>query len=152
MEISQTAELHPEDVGLFREVEKAAFAVARHFHLPLKIIEPKRRPHPGGTTGVCYLGEGRCGIVFRFRIGEKWYPKPLSKEQVFDTVAHELSHLRYPSHSEMQRKFQKQILELLLVVDYDRQYSLGKLKQMCYYKGLSTSGDKKTLARRLLNG
>lgn len=35
-------------------------------------------------------------------------------------------------------------------VDYDRQYSLNELAKMCKDKGLSTSGDKKTLARRLI--
>lgn len=36
------------------------------------------------------------------------------------------------------------------VVDYDRRFSLGELRQMCKEKGLGTSGDKKTLARRLI--
>ena len=36
------------------------------------------------------------------------------------------------------------------VVDYDRRYSLEELKQMCKDKGVSNSGDKKTLARRLI--
>lgn len=35
-------------------------------------------------------------------------------------------------------------------IDYDRHYSLEELRQMCSSKGLSASGDKKTLARRLI--
>lgn len=36
------------------------------------------------------------------------------------------------------------------VVDYDKEYTLTELKRMCEAKGLLTSGDKKTLARRLI--
>ena len=41
-------------------------------------------------------------------------------------------------------------MSLKSAIDYDRQYSLGELRQKCKDKGLSTSGDKKTLAKRLL--
>lgn len=36
------------------------------------------------------------------------------------------------------------------VVEYDRGHTLGELREMCQSKGLTVSGDKKTLARRLI--
>ncbi len=36
------------------------------------------------------------------------------------------------------------------VVDYDRNHSLEELRKMCRDKGVTVSGDKKTLARRLI--
>ncbi|MBA7701810.1 hypothetical protein ES703_110556 [subsurface metagenome] len=38
------------------------------------------------------------------------------------------------------------------VIDYDRNHSLKELKTMAAEAGLSTSGDKKTLAKKLLGG
>jgi len=42
--------------------------------------------------------------------------------------------------------------ELENVVDYDRHFSLEELRQMCKERELPISGDKKTLARRLIGG
>jgi len=38
------------------------------------------------------------------------------------------------------------------VIDYDRDHSLKQLRAMAAEVGLSTSGDKKTLAKKLLGG
>jgi hypothetical protein len=51
---------------------------------------------------------------------------------------------------ESYQKYQEAMKEKPSVVDYDRRYTLTELQQMCRDKGLSTSGDKKTLARRLI--
>lgn len=38
------------------------------------------------------------------------------------------------------------------IIDYDRDHSLKELRAMAAEAGLSTSGDKKTLAKKLLGG
>lgn len=99
--------LHPDDLTRFHWVRVLAFRAASHFDLPLKVFEPKRRPLGDGAGGVCYVNEGRCAVVFRYKNhatdGGRWFPDPISFAWILETTAHELAHLRHPNHSPLHK-------------------------------------------------
>ena len=94
--------LHPDDAPLWRSVERLAWAIADQEGLPLRAVEPKRRPLADGAMGLCYCHERRIAIRIRCKDrvedGGKWWKQPDSWDDIVWTVAHELAHLRYPDH------------------------------------------------------
>jgi hypothetical protein len=91
-------EPHPDDAAFLDELTDVAFEVAGRLDLPLHVVEHKRRPHPGGRTGLCYWQEGRVSLVLRWREGSKWWSHPWDPVDVWCTLAHELAHLKEPNH------------------------------------------------------
>jgi len=91
---------HPDDAAFLEELTEVAFEVARRLGLPLRTVEHKRRPHPGGRTGLCYWQEGRVSLVLRWRDGSDWWPHPWDPVDVWCTLAHELAHLSEPNHGQ----------------------------------------------------
>jgi hypothetical protein len=89
---------HPDDHATMCRVGEIARQAAHVFGLPLRTVEHKRRPHPGGTTGLCYPDEGRISILVRYREGKLWWSKPLVMREILHTTAHELAHLRHADH------------------------------------------------------
>ena len=96
-ELIEKGYLHKKDKEDFELVCKMAYRIANAFNLDLKVFEPKRRPHPYGAWGLCYVAEKRIGVVFRHKEKGKWLDK-LSIEKVIETTCHELAHLRHPNH------------------------------------------------------
>jgi len=94
----KVGEAHPEDVGLLMEIQEAGLAAAEMFDLPLKVVEHKRRPNPGGALGVCYTKERRIGIAIRLREGSIWQDERLPASSFWDALAQQLAYLRYPQH------------------------------------------------------
>lgn len=91
-------EPHPDDAAFLAEITDVAFEVARRLALPLREVEHKRRPHPGGTLGRCYSREGRVALVLRWRERGSWWQEPCHPMTVWGTLAHELAHLKEDGH------------------------------------------------------
>ncbi len=89
---------HPDDAAFLKELTEVAFEAAGELGLPLRVVEHKRRPHPGGRTGLCYWQEGRVSLVLRWREGSVWWSRPYDPVDVWCTLAHELAHLAEPNH------------------------------------------------------
>jgi hypothetical protein len=94
-------QIHPSDVALMQKVEEIAVRTAQRFGLCLTRVEHKRRPHPGGASGLCYCQRGVVAVVLRYREGKVWWKRRLSDWAIFRTLAHELAHLKDSSHSEV---------------------------------------------------
>ncbi len=97
-------EPHPDDAAFLEELTEVAFEVAGRLGLPLRVVEHKRRPHPGGRTGLCYWQEGRVSLVLRYRERSEWWTRPCDPVDVWCMLAHELAHLADPNHG---RKFKE---------------------------------------------
>jgi hypothetical protein len=91
-------EPHREDAAFLAELTEVAFEVAGRFGLPLCVVEHKRRPHPGGASGLCYCRKGRVSLALRWRESSEWWPHPRDPGDVWCTLAHELAHLKEPNH------------------------------------------------------
>lgn len=102
--------IHPDDILLFQEVSKVARQVARHYELPLRSIEgfPMPKKDMADWMGDC-SHTGVIRIVLRCTVDGEWCDAPLSPPEVWDTVAHELAHLRYMDHGEEFWKFQVEL-------------------------------------------
>jgi len=92
-------ELHPADIRLFKTVKDAMRYVAKEYHLPLKSVSPMPRPELGNNFGHCDP-TGDIQIVLRSMTNGKWDDEPFHEDEVWDTAAHELAHLRYSGHGD----------------------------------------------------
>lgn len=98
-------QLHPRDVRLWREVVRIGIDTARAFKLPLFSISPSNTGDCNGTDdyrsayGWCNPGTGCINIVPRFRTADDagWLQRR-TKEDILQTLAHELAHLRVRGH------------------------------------------------------
>lgn len=111
--------LHEDDRETFDRCKVIACETAELFKLDLKVFEPKRRPHPGCTEGLCYYEEHRISVVFRFRLKAKWFSTPLALKEILDTVGHELAHLRYPGHGKEFKDLANRIISYIMETYYN---------------------------------
>lgn len=91
--------IHPDDILLFTEVVAAMRRVARKYGLPLRNISGYPMPKLGfaDRMGDCnYSGDIR--LVLRCTENGQWCQDPISPDEVWDTAAHELTHLRHMNH------------------------------------------------------
>lgn len=104
------ATLHPDDVLFFNEVRTAMRRVARNYQLALRSVEPLPMPKTSmaDRMGDC-TGIGDIRLVMRCTVDGEWCDAPLSPAEVWETAAHELSHLRHMNHG---HAFQEFLLEL----------------------------------------
>jgi len=104
--------LHPDDVEVMKEATVVALGLAKKIGEPV-MVEPKRRPLADAALGLCNPEQKLISIVLRFRNrsedGGGWWPKPLSKQEVFLTVAHEVAHLRFANHGPEFRDLERQL-------------------------------------------
>jgi hypothetical protein len=92
--------LHVEDVPLFAKIQDAMKTVASNYRLRLTSIEPMTMPATGmaDRLGEC-SHDGRIRLVLRCTVNGEWCDAPMSPDEVWDTAAHELAHLRFFDHS-----------------------------------------------------
>lgn len=107
--------LHPDDTIRYMQVLLIAREAVRELGLPDPDITPEPFPswaHEQGRFGCCWsdhggsqLGRenpttkrGRIHIVLRFQNEKGEWLGPLPAHEVFDTLAHELAHLRHNNH------------------------------------------------------
>ena len=105
--------LHPDDYLIYMKALLLAREGAAHFGLRLQALEPFPKgtletEYERGVYGRCY-GTGLIHIAFRYTTAEgKWLGR-LPEHEIFDTVAHELAHLRYMNHGDGFKKFYREI-------------------------------------------
>jgi predicted metal-dependent hydrolase len=106
--------LHPDDFALYCEAVRLAKRLASSIGKEIKIFEAKRRPAPCSAIGLCYYKEKRIAITFRYRHykqdGGRWWPQPLEKKTIMETVAHEVAHLVHPDHGKEFRELEKELI------------------------------------------
>lgn len=106
--------LHPDDLLFFQEVEHAMRRVAKNYDLPLRSITPLPMPVKGMADRLGDCGAtGDIRLVLRCTIDGEWCNEPMSPEQVWDTAAHELSHLRHFNHGLAFQTFHAELLEAM---------------------------------------
>ena len=105
--------IHGDDIDFYNQCKEYAFKLSDSIQGDLKDFEPKRRPSSGGAEGLCYTDEKRISIVFRFRDEGKWFNRPLSKNEVLRTVAHEVAHLIHANHSKEFRALEKDLINVI---------------------------------------
>lgn len=107
--------LHQDDRAVWDRLVAHAAALADRYKLHVQTVEPKRRPHPGGHTGICYVDEARIAIVLRFREGKRWFAHPREYTQIRATLAHELAHLvaGCNNHSDLFYQFEEEFLKFI---------------------------------------
>lgn len=124
--------IHPDDILLFTEVSSAMKRVAKEYGLSLRSIKGFPMPKVGmaDRMGDCN-GSGDIRLVLRCTENGEWCDAPLDPEEVWDTAAHELAHLRHMNHSHLFFEFYE---ELLVAIKNQRQDHkkkiLGKLAKM----------------------
>lgn len=94
-------EIHPDDILIFQEVSAAMRIVAKNYDLEIKSIRGLPFPRKGmfDRLGDCSV-DGNIRLVLRCTVDGKWEDAPCSPDQIWDTGAHELAHLRYFDHGQ----------------------------------------------------
>lgn len=125
-------QLHPDDVVFFLEVSAAMRRVAKKYDLPLRSITPLPMPESGlaDRLGDC-SASGEIRLVMRATVNGAWCEHPRSPESVWNTAAHELSHLRYMNHGVQFNEFWSELhLALRNQQEDHRDKIIGKLVKM----------------------
>src|SRR3990172_7081848 len=91
--------IYPDDVLFFTEVSQAMRNVAKKYELPLQSITSLPMPKAGmaDRMGDC-SHSGNIRLVLRCTENGQWCDAPMSPQEVWDTAAHELAHLRHMNH------------------------------------------------------
>jgi hypothetical protein len=105
--------LHPDDVALFVKTRDVAFAVARRYALPLRGFNPMPDPEAPAETGLCAIRAKVIWITYRFKVGGQWLETPRAERDVWQTVAHELAHLRVKAHDWRLAEFEEELSEAI---------------------------------------
>ena len=84
------------DLPIWRLVETTAWRHSCLQRLPLKVFEPSRYPISNTFFGHCWPHDGTVRMALRWRHAKTgaWHRHPLPAEQIVNTLAHELAHLR----------------------------------------------------------
>ena len=106
--------IHPDDVLFFNEVVVAMRTLAKRYHLPLKSVTGGHMPAIGVADflGKCHHN-GDIEIVLRATVDGEFCEHPISPAQVWETVAHELAHLKHFNHGKEFDLFRIELLEAL---------------------------------------
>lgn len=106
----QNLPVHPDDLIFFNEVAEVMRTVAKLYDLPLRSITGYPMPQKGmaNRLGDCsHTGDIR--MVLRCTVNGVWCEAPLSPDEVWDTAAHELSHLRHFNHGKAFQEFEEEM-------------------------------------------
>jgi len=106
--------LYSDDKGMFDKVVELANRLIKLLDSSYSCtIEPKRRPTPGNAIGLCYQGN-RIAILIRYkdsvRNGSTWHSERLSDKTIFETVAHEIAHLKHFNHGSEFKKLEQELI------------------------------------------
>lgn len=128
--------MHPDDLLFFHEVTGAMRIVARQYQLPLRSIDFLPMPEAGmvDRMGEC-THDGHIRLVLRCTVDGQWCEHPLSPNEVWDTAAHELAHLKHFDHGESFHTLRLELLTALTNKRNDtpesyRDKIIGKLVKM----------------------
>jgi hypothetical protein len=103
--------LHPDDVLLFHEVAAAMRRVARRYDLALAAVTGHPKPdYRTSPLGDCSR-DGHIRLVLRGQAAGQWDAEPRRPEDVWDTAAHELAHLRHHNHGVAFQEFEEEMRE-----------------------------------------
>lgn len=108
-----TLNLHPDDYLLFARVCIIGREVAEHFGLRLNSIQPfpadrMTREYEHGVYGRCYTSTGDIHIGIRYQSKGAWLGR-LPEYEIYETLAHELAHLRVPRHDKTFWDFYREV-------------------------------------------
>ncbi|CAB4190038.1 hypothetical protein UFOVP1196_27 [uncultured Caudovirales phage] len=101
--------LHADDVLLFTEIRTAMEMVARKYTLPLRSIEPLPSPeYSHSPLGDC-SHDGNIRLVLRGMKDGIWDVDARREQDVWDTAAHELAHLKHFNHGVAFHEFEEEM-------------------------------------------
>lgn len=101
--------LHPDDVLFFHEVVATMKRVAKHYDLPLRTIAPVPEPEfATSSLGYC-SATGDITLTLRGMRNGVWDEEPRREEDVWNTAAHELAHLRHFNHGVAFQEFDEEL-------------------------------------------
>jgi hypothetical protein len=106
--------IHPDDLLFFHEVANAMKNVAKAYHLNLKSITHYKMPERGMSDrmGQC-TASGDISLVLRCTVNGVWCDEPMSPDEVWDTAAHELAHLKHMNHGLEFQEFRLELAQAL---------------------------------------
>lgn len=103
------APIHANDLRLLKTVTDAMEYVAKEYGLPLKSVRPSDdAEYATANLGTCSKS-GDIQITFRGKTGGVWEEKALPEQEVWDTAAHELAHLRHFDHGVEFHEFEMEL-------------------------------------------
>jgi hypothetical protein len=110
-----TLNLHPDDLLFFNEVAAAMRRVAARYELPLRTVSAFPMPASGmaGCKGDCATWSGDIRLVMRCTVDGVFCDEPRTPSEVWETAAHELSHLRHPNHGAAFQSFRLELSQAL---------------------------------------
>ena len=121
--------IYPDDVLFFTEVSQAMRNVAKKYELPLQSITSLPMPKAGmaDRMGDC-SHSGNIRLVLRCTENGQWCDAPMSPQEVWDTAAHELAHLRHMNHGIAFQEFYDELCDAISNQQIDhKQKVLDKL-------------------------
>ncbi|MEN6605890.1 MAG: hypothetical protein ABFD60_01505 [Bryobacteraceae bacterium] len=105
--------LHPDDVLLFHEIAAAMRQVSKRYNLKLHDVAPHPQPeYATAPLGDCSI-DGHIRLVMRGMTAGKWDDEPRREQDVWNTAAHELAHLRHFNHGIQFQEFETELIEAM---------------------------------------
>jgi hypothetical protein len=103
--------IHPDDVLFFEEVRQVMFRVAGKYKLPIRTVTPHPKPeYATAPLGDCSRS-GDIRLTMRGMTAGTWDTSPRRIQDVWDTAAHELAHLRHHNHGVAFQEFEEEMQE-----------------------------------------
>lgn len=127
---TQTKRLHKNDHELWFVVRAITRRTAVLHGLELRAVKPMRRRDTPKYRGLC---DPECGVVWlclRTRVKGKWDTRRDIRYEIFQTIAHELAHLKHGDHGLEWFRFYSQLLSAMVAA--------GEFERFCKAYGKVT--------------